>query len=62
MKPTGQSQLQKDFPTTEDIMMIAKKIISPAGCAGCIVPVLRKMNRLIKELIGRNPSTPGGLL
>jgi len=31
--PTGQSQLQKDFPKTSDINTIAINIKSPAGCA-----------------------------
>src|SRR5512143_1898914 len=58
--PIGHSQEQNDFFTATDIAMMAMRMTVPAGWIRLRWPLLRKYQRLINALIGRNPSTPGG--
>src|SRR5690242_10942533 len=59
--PTGQSQLQKDLRSSHEIERNAISRNIPAGCMREMDPVSAKTLRFIREAIGSQPSTPGGL-
>jgi len=58
--PNGQIQLQKPFFKKRPVASTIRKIMSPAGWIGLTVPVSIQCLRLMRELMGRNASTPGG--
>lgn len=59
--PTGQTHEQKLFFISHASANIRIKSTRPAGWMVLKSPVRTQYFRLIRELIGRNASTPGGL-
>ncbi|OQA37432.1 MAG: hypothetical protein BWY56_00943 [Acidobacteria bacterium ADurb.Bin340] len=58
--PTGQSQLQKPFFRKSPMARIASRMKTEAGWMLLRVPERIQCLRLMRALMGRKPSVPGG--